>query len=150
MSPTDLRVCRHNGHGAVDVPQFVMVLCNCCWRISTTTAAKFTTMFDTEAVCCCTSREYDTLILLARLMLLAVIVVSVKKLILVRRIKPQCLGCSTYLYSPSTVTGKRGSSKLRCWLFCLDTTPNLDWFLAWTQMWHIVPKLKSQMSCSCV
>ena len=102
MPPTVLRVHHRNCPGAVDGPQFFMVLCNCRWRISTTTAAKFTTMFKTEAVCCCTSCEYNTLILLARLMLLAVIVVSVKKLILVRRIKPQCLGCSTYLYSPST------------------------------------------------
>ena len=114
MPPTVLRVHHRNCPGAVDVPQFFMVLCNCRWRISTTTAAKFTTMFKTEAVCCCTSCEYNTLILLARLMLLAVIVISVEKVDShSRRIKPQCLGCSTYLYSPSTFMGKLGSSKLR-------------------------------------
>jgi hypothetical protein len=82
MSPTDLRVHRRICRGAVcsDIPRFFMVLCNCRWRISIPTAAKFATMFETEAVCCCTSRDYDTLILLlAHLMLLAVIVVYVEK-----------------------------------------------------------------------
>jgi hypothetical protein len=79
MSPTDLRIRCRNCRGAVDVPRFALVLRNCCSRISTTTTAEFTTMFETEAVCCCMSREYNTLSLLARLMLLAVIVVSVEK-----------------------------------------------------------------------
>ncbi len=110
-------------------------------------------------------------------MLLAVIFVSVEKVdsLYDRRIKPQCLGSSTYFYSPSTFMGKLGRSQHKyfdlnffVWAqllpyqrqrqnYLVCALGNLDWFLFCLdtplgykyKYGHLAPPLHSHLIGSC-